>query len=100
MSPYSKKAKKYQRDRIKYWLVKDQYVTNQQISELTGADTRTISKVRQELNIPAHSGIPMHKDVDIAFKKFMKEQGKAVQAVSSEFNIWFAKKASNENKTT
>ena len=98
MSPYSKNAKKYQRDRIRYWLVKDQYVTNHQLRELTGADNRTISKVRQELNVPSHSGIPVHKDIDNAFKKFMKEKGKPVQTVSPEFNPWFSGRDANENK--
>jgi aspartyl aminopeptidase len=77
-----------QRERIKYWLQKDQELTNRQISELTGATENFVSKMRKELGVPANFSMPTHSAVDAAFKKVMQEQGRPIQRQSKEFNPW------------
>jgi hypothetical protein len=100
MAPYLKRDKKLQRERVKYWLLKDKDLTNKQICELTGATGHTVSKIRKELNLPATFGMAIHKTINDAFKKFMEKTGRPIQTISPEFNAWAhpSIKGNNENK--
>jgi hypothetical protein len=88
MSFPTAQVRERQRERIKYWLLKDRELTNRQLTELTGATDSVISKIRKEIGIPANFGVPTYTAIDTAFKKFMKGQGKPIQRQSKEFNPW------------
>lgn len=88
MSFPTAQVRERQRERIRYWLLKDHELTNRQLMELTGATDSVISKIRKALDIPANFGMPTHAAIDIAFKKFMLGQGKPTQRQSKEFNPW------------
>jgi hypothetical protein len=86
---YTMAEKAKLRERVKHWLIKDKTLTTKQIAELTGAAEGFIAKVRKELRLSrSEFVVPTHKDVDVAFKKFMSGRGVTINRQNSDFNPW------------
>ncbi len=67
------------KSKVRHWLIKDSSLSNIQIKELTGASDHTIWEIRRELDLRSEGFTPTQKQIDLAFKKFMKAQGREIK---------------------